>query len=78
MTPTLPDRHYLTPLFEPGSVAIVGGSERPGSIGAVLVENMKAAPCRGMLQLCEALGFVITDSADDPQVKRATLALNHV
>ena len=49
MSSSLLDRHYLTPLFEPGSVAIVGASERPGSIGAVLVENMKAVPYRGAL-----------------------------
>ncbi|MEW6689822.1 MAG: bifunctional acetate--CoA ligase family protein/GNAT family N-acetyltransferase [Pseudomonadota bacterium] len=42
-------RHYLTPLFEPASVAIVGASERQGSVGAVLVENMLAAKYRGTL-----------------------------
>ena len=76
MSSNLLDRHYLTSLFEPESVAIVGGSERPGSIGAVLVENMKAAPCRGMLQLCEEPGFAISSGAADPLVMRATLALN--
>ncbi|MGE0557950.1 MAG: GNAT family N-acetyltransferase [Burkholderiales bacterium] len=49
MNPKLSDRHYLTPLFEPESVAIIGASERTGSIGAVLVENMKAGPFRGAL-----------------------------
>ena len=39
-------------------------------IGHVLASN------RGMLQLCEELGFVISSSADDPSVMRATLALN--
>jgi acetyltransferase len=34
------ERHYLTPLFEPQSVAIIGASERTGSIGATLVRNM--------------------------------------
>jgi acetyltransferase len=38
-------------------------------IGHVLAEN------RGMLQLCQNLGFAITDSAEGPMVKRATLAL---
>ena len=42
-------RHYLTPLFEPASVAVIGASERAGSIGAVLVENMLAAQYRGAL-----------------------------
>lgn len=50
MTPApLPDRHYLTPLFEPASVAIIGATERPGAIGTVLVENMRAARYRGAL-----------------------------
>ena len=42
-------RHYLTPLFEPESVALIGASEREGSIGAVLVANMLAAQYRGAL-----------------------------
>lgn len=50
MTPApLPDRHYLTPLFEPASVAIIGATGRAGAIGAVLVENMRAAHYRGGL-----------------------------
>jgi len=50
MTPVpLPDRHYLTPLFEPASVAIIGATERAGAIGAVLVDNMRAAGYRGAL-----------------------------
>ena len=43
-------RHYFAPLFEPAAVAIVGASERKGSIGSVLIENMLAAGYRG--QLC--------------------------
>jgi len=34
------DLHYLTSLFEPASIAIVGASETPNSIGATLVRNM--------------------------------------
>jgi acetyltransferase len=43
------DRHYLTPLFEPQSVAIVGASEKEGKVGAVLLSNMLAAGFRGPL-----------------------------
>ncbi len=43
------DRHYLTPLFEPESVAIIGATERSGAIGSVLVENMLAARYKGQL-----------------------------
>jgi acetyltransferase len=42
-------RHYLTPLFEPGSVAIVGASEIPDKVGSVLMSNMIAAGYRGAL-----------------------------
>ena len=38
-------------------------------VGHVLTEN------RGMLSLCQKLGFVIGDSAEGPTVKRAALAL---
>ena len=31
MASNLLDRHYLTPLFEPASVAIIGASTRAGS-----------------------------------------------
>jgi acetyltransferase len=49
MSSNLLDCHYLTPLFEPASVAIIGASTRAGSIGAVLIENMLAARYRGAL-----------------------------
>jgi acetyltransferase len=42
-------RHYLTPLFEPASVAIIGASTRAGAIGTVLIDNMRAAGYRGGL-----------------------------
>jgi len=45
----LSDRHYLTPLFAPESVALIGASERLGSVGAVLVSNVRAAGFRGAL-----------------------------
>ena len=45
----LRDRHYLAPLFEPSSVAIIGASERTAAIGAVVLENMLAGGYRGKL-----------------------------
>ena len=45
----LPERHYLTPLFEPGAVAVIGATERPGAVGQVLVANMLGAGYRGEL-----------------------------
>jgi len=41
--------HYLKSMFEPQSVAIVGASERPDSIGAVLIRNMLDARYSGAL-----------------------------
>ena len=45
----IPNRHYLTPLFEPASVAIVGASELSGKVGATLISNMLAAGFKGPL-----------------------------
>ncbi len=42
-------RHYLTPLFEPRSIAIIGATERQGKIGEVLIANMLAAGYQGRL-----------------------------
>jgi len=43
------EQHYLTYLFEPRSVAVVGATEKPGKVGEVLVSNMRAAGYRGEL-----------------------------
>ena len=43
------EQHYLTPLFEPRSVAIIGASEREMSLGNVLVRNMLDAGFKGKL-----------------------------
>jgi acetyltransferase len=48
MSSTL-QRHYLSTLFEPASVAVVGASEQRGSVGTVLLANMLAAKYRGPL-----------------------------
>ena len=41
--------HYLAPLFEPDSVAVIGATERRGAIGNVLIENMISARYTGAL-----------------------------
>ena len=43
------EQHYLTPLFEPRSVAIIGATERENSLGNVLVRNMLEAGFKGKL-----------------------------
>lgn len=47
--PSTADRHYLASLFEPASVAVIGASRRTGSIGAVLIDNMRKSGFRGAL-----------------------------
>ncbi|TMH66725.1 MAG: hypothetical protein E6H48_10660, partial [Betaproteobacteria bacterium] len=41
--------HYLRPLLAPRSVALVGASERPGSLGRVVYENLLAGEFAGEL-----------------------------
>jgi len=50
-------------------IAVARASGLRTMIGHVLAEN------RGMLSLCQKLGFAIADSAEGAIVKRATLAL---
>ncbi len=45
----LSTRHYLTPLFEPESVAIIGGTDKQGKVGEVLIANMLEAGFKGPL-----------------------------
>jgi acetyltransferase len=40
-------RHYLQPLVMPESVALVGASERPGSLGRIVFENLLAGGFKG-------------------------------
>ncbi|MDO6388018.1 bifunctional acetyl coenzyme A synthetase (ADP forming), alpha domain/GNAT family N-acetyltransferase [Uliginosibacterium sp. 31-12] len=43
------EKHYLSPLFEPRSVAIIGATERDNALGAILVRNMLGAGFKGAL-----------------------------
>jgi len=45
------EQHYLTTLFEPRSIAIIGASETAGSIGATLVRNVLDGGYKGKLFL---------------------------
>ena len=42
-------RHYLTPLFEPRSVALIGASDRPEKVGGRLLENLVGGGFQGKL-----------------------------
>jgi len=41
--------HYLERLFSPRSVAVIGASERPGSLGRIAFENLRAGGYSGEL-----------------------------
>lgn len=43
------ERHYLTPLFNPQHIAIIGASERPGSVGETLIRNMLEGGYKGTI-----------------------------
>ncbi|MCZ4305784.1 bifunctional acetate--CoA ligase family protein/GNAT family N-acetyltransferase [Zoogloeaceae bacterium G21618-S1] len=43
------EKHYLTPLFEPKSVGVIGASEREAAIGGVLIRNMLDAGFKGKI-----------------------------
>jgi acetyltransferase len=45
------EQHYLTPLFEPQSIAVIGASETPGSVGGTLVRNIIDGGYKGKLFL---------------------------
>jgi acetyltransferase len=42
-------QHYLRPLLKPTSVALVGASERAGSVGRIVLENMLAGGYQGRI-----------------------------
>ena len=43
------EKHYLTPLFEPKSVGVIGASERETAIGGGLIRNMLDAGFKGKI-----------------------------
>ncbi len=43
------EKHYLTPLFEPKSIAIIGASETDKSVGNFIIRNMLDAGFKGKL-----------------------------
>ena len=43
------EQHYLTALFEPKSVAVIGASERENSVGSVIFKNILSSGYKGRL-----------------------------
>ncbi len=70
------ERHYLTPLFAPQSVAIIGASERSGSIGATLVRNMLEMQFPGRLFLVNPAHETIFGQRCHPSVESIPLRLD--
>src|SRR3954463_13548567 len=42
-------RHSLDPIFRPSSVAVVGASATPGSVGSILLRNLLGNPFGGVV-----------------------------
>src|SRR5436305_7574561 len=42
-------RHSLDPIFRPRSVAVVGASATPGSVGSILIHNLLGNPFGGVV-----------------------------
>ena len=43
------NKHFLTPFFEPKSVAVIGASESTGSLGNQVIRNLKEDGYSGKL-----------------------------
>ena len=43
------EQHYLTTLFEPKSVAVIGASDRENSVGNIIFKNILGSGYKGRL-----------------------------
>jgi acetyltransferase len=57
------DRHPLTTLFAPRSVALVGASDRPGSVGRAVLENLRAAHFSGRVEYVNSRHATVAGAA---------------
>jgi len=55
----------LRPVFQPASVAVIGASRRPGTVGRSVLENIKSGGYRGRLY---AVNRFSPGGADSPQI----------
>ena len=63
------EQHYLTPLFEPKSIAIIGASETEKSVGNFIIRNMIDAGYKGKLFAVNPKHEKFTASASYPSVE---------
>ena len=58
----------LDKLFNPGSVALIGGSARPGSVGAVVARNLHRAGFAGEMMFVNPNHATIDDCIVHPNI----------
>lgn len=63
--------HYLNPLFKPQSIALFGASDRAGSVGAVVFENLRSSGFKGAL-------YPINPKRDEVQGLKAYHTLDEI
>ena len=61
--------HYLTPLFAPRTVAVIGASDTPGSVGQAVFANLLAGGYQGKLYPVNLNHRVVGGIAAVPNVK---------
>ena len=62
--------HNLSKLLSPGSVVVVGGSDRPGSVGQVVVSNLLVGAFPGVLHVVNPRRVTITGVLWSPSIDR--------
>jgi acetyltransferase len=68
--------HYLSALFEPRSVALIGASERPGKVGTVLLDNLLAGGFAGTVFAVNPNYASVRGVACVPSVSRIAAAVD--
>ena len=64
-------QHYLSPLFSPHSVAVIGASNRPHSVGGVVFANLLTGDFRGKL-------YAINPKHDEIQGRPAFASIDQI
>jgi acetyltransferase len=65
------NKHYLTSLFTPKSVALFGASDRPDSVGGVVFKNLRCSGFNGPI-------YAINTKRDTVQGEKAYLSLDDI
>jgi acyl-CoA synthetase (NDP forming) len=68
------DHHYLQPLIEPRAVAVIGASERSGSLGYTVIRNLLESGFTGRLFNGGGIGAMAADRAEDLAISLAQLS----